>query len=68
MRFFKAMTSVVDMVVKFHVEPFIETIKALVAADGTDPYKDLRIGDYTLTDFQRSVTTPPSHFETNPNY
>lgn len=26
----------------------------IVAADGTDPYKDLRIGNYTYTDFQRS--------------
>ena len=45
------MTLVVDIVVKFYIEPFMETIKVLVAADGTDPYKDLRIGDYTLTDF-----------------
>ncbi|KAK3371115.1 hypothetical protein B0T24DRAFT_667835 [Lasiosphaeria ovina] len=53
-RFFKALASMVELCVKFHVKPFLETIKAIVAADCTDPYKDLRIGEYTLTDFQRS--------------
>ncbi|KAK3938884.1 hypothetical protein QBC46DRAFT_343143 [Diplogelasinospora grovesii] len=53
-RFFKAMASVVEMCVKFHVEPFLDTVKAIVAADGTDPHKELKIGDFTFTDFQRS--------------
>ena len=44
------------MCMKYHVDPFLETVKALVAADGTDPNKDLRIGDFTLTDLQRSVS------------
>lgn len=48
------MESLVEMCIRFHVEPFLETIMLMVAADGTDPYKDLRIGDYTYTDFQRS--------------
>ncbi|KAF9552933.1 hypothetical protein CPC08DRAFT_673678, partial [Agrocybe pediades] len=54
-RFFKAMSSIVDVCVKFHVEPFLDTIKQLVAADGTDPNQDLKIGNYTLTDYQRST-------------
>ncbi|KAK0660478.1 hypothetical protein QBC41DRAFT_383707 [Cercophora samala] len=53
-RFFKALTSLIDMCVQLQVDPFLDTIKAIVAADGTDPNKDLRIGDYTMTDFQRS--------------
>ncbi|KAK1777277.1 hypothetical protein QBC45DRAFT_417155 [Copromyces sp. CBS 386.78] len=53
-RFFKAMEALVEMCIRFHVEPFLETVKMIVAADGTDPYKDLKIGNYTYTDFQRS--------------
>lgn len=53
-RFFKAMEAIIEMCIRFHVEPFLETIKMIVAADGTDPYKDLKIGNYTYTDFQRS--------------
>ncbi|KAK3505269.1 hypothetical protein B0T13DRAFT_485904 [Neurospora crassa] len=53
-RFFKAMESLVEMCIRFHVDPFLETVNLIVAADGTDPYKDLKIGNYTYTDFQRS--------------
>ncbi|KAJ4380921.1 hypothetical protein N0V85_008717 [Neurospora sp. IMI 360204] len=53
-RFFKAMEALVEMCIKFQVEPFLQTVNAIVAADGTDPNKDLKIGDYTYTDFQRS--------------
>ena len=51
------MSAVVEMSIKYHVDPFLDTIKALVAADGTDPNKDLKIGDFTLTDLQRSVSS-----------
>ena len=54
-RFFKAVATVIDIAVTSHVEPFLETIKALVAADGTDPNDHLKIGDFTFTDLQRSV-------------
>ena len=50
------MSTIVEMSIRFHVDPFLETVKALVAADGTDPNKDLKIGNFTLTDLQRSVS------------
>ncbi|CZT44825.1 uncharacterized protein RSE6_05064 [Rhynchosporium secalis] len=53
-RFFEAIAAVIGISIKYQVDPFLETIKAIVAADGTDPNKDLKIGDYTLTDFQAS--------------
>ncbi|KAK3321875.1 hypothetical protein B0H66DRAFT_581333 [Apodospora peruviana] len=53
-RFFKAMVSAVDICVKSYVEPFLETVKAIGANDGNDPYEKLKIGDITLTDLQRS--------------
>ncbi|TVY67615.1 hypothetical protein Focb16_v002486 [Fusarium oxysporum f. sp. cubense] len=52
-RFFKAIGAIVDTCVKFHVEPFLDTIKA-ITAENDDPNKDYRVGDYTLTDLQRS--------------
>ncbi|KAF4949191.1 hypothetical protein FGADI_9048 [Fusarium gaditjirri] len=52
-RFFRAIGAIVDTCVKYHVEPFLDTIKA-ITADGDDPNKDYRVGDYTLTDLQRS--------------
>ena len=61
-RFFKAMTTVIDICVRLHLEPLVETVEALVAADGNDPndpYKELKIGDFTLTDPQRSVSFFP---------
>ncbi|KAJ4314232.1 hypothetical protein N0V85_010019, partial [Neurospora sp. IMI 360204] len=48
------MEALVEMCIRFQVEPFLETVKEIVAADGTDPHKDLKIGGYTYTDFQRS--------------
>ena len=59
MRFFKAIASIVEICVKLQVEPFLETVKAIVAADGTDPNRDLKIGDYTITDFERTVSDSP---------
>jgi hypothetical protein len=59
-RFFRAMCTIIDTVVQFHVDPFIITLKEVVAADGTDPHEDLRVGDYTLTDLQRSVCVYPN--------
>ncbi|KAL5589346.1 hypothetical protein FOVSG1_011213 [Fusarium oxysporum f. sp. vasinfectum] len=52
-RFFKAIGAIVETCVKFHVEPFLDTIKA-ITAENDDPNKDYRVGDYTLTDLQRS--------------
>jgi hypothetical protein len=42
----------VDTCVKFQVETFLATIKAITDID--NPNKNYRIGDYTLTDLQRS--------------
>ncbi|KAL2061472.1 hypothetical protein VTL71DRAFT_6849 [Oculimacula yallundae] len=53
-RFFKTINAVIGMSFKYHVDPFLETVKAIVAADGTDPNKDLKIGNYTFSDFQAS--------------
>lgn len=49
------MATIIDVAVKHHVDPFLETIKATVAADGADPNANLKIGNFTLTDLQRSV-------------
>ena len=61
-RFFKAMSTVVEMSIKPYIDPFLNSVKALVAADGTGPNKDLKIGDYTLMDLQRSVSFLPLLF------
>ncbi|KAL6922413.1 hypothetical protein FSST1_006439 [Fusarium sambucinum] len=53
-RFFKAICVVVETLVKFHIEPYLETIRALMA-EGDDPNGNYSIGEYTLTDFQRSL-------------
>jgi hypothetical protein len=55
-RFFKAIATVVELAVKYHVKPFIDTLKSITAADGTDPEKEYKIGNFTLTDYQRSVS------------
>ncbi|OBS29597.1 hypothetical protein FPOA_03534 [Fusarium poae] len=65
-RFFKAIGVVVEIFDKCHVEPFIETIKVMMT-EGEDPNENYRIGDYTLTDLQRSqvysgVLTLSSYF------
>ena len=49
------MSTVVEMSSKCYIDPFLDTVKALVASDGTDPNKDLKIRDFTLMDLQRSV-------------
>jgi hypothetical protein len=56
-RFFQAVSSTLKVVVKLHVNPFIETIQTSVAADGTDPNKRLVVGGYMLADYQRTVRT-----------
>jgi hypothetical protein len=56
-RFFQTISSTLKLVVKLHVNPFIETIQTSVAADGTDPSKRLVVGNYTLADYQRTVRT-----------
>ncbi|KAI1869369.1 hypothetical protein JX265_006459 [Neoarthrinium moseri] len=52
-RFFRGIASIVEVCVKYHVEPFIATVKA-ITSDGDDPNEAYKVGDYTFTDFQRS--------------
>ncbi|KAI5920341.1 hypothetical protein F4810DRAFT_703039 [Camillea tinctor] len=65
-RFFNTMTVVIEICINLHVDPFLETVNMIVA-EGDDPHKSVRIGDYTLTDFQRAqvhsaATTMRSYF------
>ncbi|RMJ18622.1 hypothetical protein CDV36_001733 [Fusarium kuroshium] len=50
-RFFKAIAVIVQFVAEKHINPYIETIKAMTSGGG-ESYK---IGTYTLMDLQRSV-------------
>ncbi|KAI1855398.1 hypothetical protein JX266_000263 [Neoarthrinium moseri] len=52
-RFFRGIASIVEVCVKYHVGPFIATVKA-ITSDGDDPNEAYKVGDYTFTDFQRS--------------
>ncbi|KAF8174179.1 hypothetical protein K438DRAFT_2023232 [Mycena galopus ATCC 62051] len=54
-RFFQAISSTLKVVVRLHVNPFLQTIQMSVATDVTGPDKDLVVGNYTLTDYQRTM-------------
>ncbi|KAF8803263.1 hypothetical protein BYT27DRAFT_7195858 [Phlegmacium glaucopus] len=54
-RFFQAISSTIKVVVRLHVNPFLQTIEMSVAADGTDPSRHLVVGNYTLADYQRTT-------------
>ena len=54
-RFFKAIATTVDFVLKKQVNPFIDTMKMIVS-NGADPNAAFKVGPYTLTDLQRSVS------------
>jgi hypothetical protein len=56
LRHLKAIDTIIDLSIKLHVEPFLDTIKLALAQGGSDPYNNLRIGQFTLTDFQRTVS------------
>lgn len=51
-RFFKAMVVIVQFVAEKHVNPYI----GVIARGGNDPGDSYKIGSYTLTDLQRSVS------------
>ena len=55
-RFFKAIATTVEFVLNKQVKPFITTIKA-ITSDGVDPNEDCKVGQYTMTDLQRSVSS-----------
>ncbi|RSM20290.1 hypothetical protein CDV31_000784 [Fusarium ambrosium] len=50
-RFFKAIAVIVQFVMEKHINPYVETIKAMTSGGG-EPYK---MGSYTLMDLQRSL-------------
>ncbi|RSL93882.1 hypothetical protein CEP52_012978 [Fusarium oligoseptatum] len=50
-RFFKAIAVIVQFVTEKHINPYVETIKAMTSGGG-EPYK---MGSYTLMDLQRSL-------------
>lgn len=54
-RFFKTMSMVVQFVVDRHINPYVDTIKA-VTGRGEDPGEVYKVGSYTLTDLQQSVS------------
>ena len=54
-RFFKSIAVIVKFVQDKHVEPYITTIKAI--ASGSSDDVDFKLGNFTLTDLQRSVST-----------
>ena len=54
-RFFKAIATTVQLVLDKQVKPFVATIKA-IASNGADPNAAFKVGPYTLTDLQRSVS------------
>lgn len=59
-RFFNALTTIIEICITTHVDPFLQTIQASTAADGTDPTKNFQVGGYTLEDLQRSVRPRPA--------
>ena len=52
---FSAIMSTIEFVLKNQVSPFVATTKAM-GGSGEDPNAALKIGLYTLTDLQRSVS------------
>jgi hypothetical protein len=54
-RFFKAISATIEAVVSYTVAPFLEQVANLVSSDGSG-VSNLKVGNYTLTDLQRSVS------------
>ncbi|KAJ4309210.1 hypothetical protein N0V84_011631 [Fusarium piperis] len=52
-RFFKAISTIIQFVIDKHVNPYIDTVNAIIGS-GEDPGERYKIGSYTLTDLQRS--------------
>ncbi|KAJ4232276.1 hypothetical protein NW759_002664 [Fusarium solani] len=52
-RFFKAITTIIQFVAEKHANPYIETIK-VITSGGDDPGESYKLGAYTLTDLQQS--------------
>ncbi|EEU39662.1 uncharacterized protein NECHADRAFT_43968 [Fusarium vanettenii 77-13-4] len=52
-RFFKAITTIIQFVAEKHFNPYIETIK-VITNDGGDPGESYKLGPYTLTDLQQN--------------
>ena len=55
-RFFKAIATTVEFVVNKQVKPFITTMWASTS-DDADSDTALKVGQYTMTDLQRSVSS-----------
>ena len=55
-RFFNAIATIVEFVLNKQVKPFVTTMNA-ITGNGADPNSDFKIGQYTLTDLQRSVSS-----------
>lgn len=58
MRFFKAIVAIIQFVAEKHANPYIETIK-VITSGGDDPGESYKLGPYTLTDLQQSVSRSP---------
>lgn len=54
-RFFKAIATTVDFILKKQVNPFIDIMKMIVS-NGADPNAAFKVEPCTLTDLQRSVS------------
>ncbi|KAL2682382.1 hypothetical protein Neosp_006832 [[Neocosmospora] mangrovei] len=53
-RFFKAITTIIQFVAEKYFNPYIETIKVITSGGG-DPGESYKLGPYTLTDLQQSA-------------
>ena len=52
--FFNALTVIIQVATRAHVQPFLDTVKALTS-DGSTESDNFKVGPYTLTDLQRTV-------------